>query len=220
MRPEHLAAALILFALTGQAGPGAAQIASQYPAAPYPPAAYAAPADPSTSDEIKTPARNSTQDVQHAASAPLYDINLIRQKIPPILLIAISQPYARPQPMNCPNLQSQIAVLNRVLGSDFDEPVTPQDPSLTQRADSIGLSLAHGAAANLLPFDGFIRTLSGAERHDQLVMEAITAGSVRRGYLKGLGEAYRCPPPATPNHLTAPRPVPQSDSMKPMYPIR
>ena len=48
----------------------------------------------------------------------------------------------------------------------------------------------------LLPYSGLVSTVTGARRHDQQIIEAITAGSVRRGYLKGLGEAYRLPLPA------------------------
>jgi hypothetical protein len=71
----------------------------------------------------------------------------------------------------------------------------------------------------LLPFSGFVRTLSGAAHHDQLVIEAITAGSVRRGYLKGLGESLRCPPPSRPIHFLHPPPPAREDGPVPKYPI-
>ena len=82
----------------------------------------------------------------------------------------------------------------------------------------MALTLAHGAAESLLPFAGFVRTLSGAQKHDQLVIEVITAGSVRRGYLKGLGEAHRCAPPAVPSHFAYAAP-PYQEERKPEYPI-
>ena len=71
----------------------------------------------------------------------------------------------------------------------------------------------------LLPFAGFVSTLSGAGKHDQLVSEVIIAGSVRRAYLKGLGEAYRCPFPAYPDHLFV-QPKPPPEHRAPEYPIR
>ena len=46
--------------------------------------------------------------------------------------------------------------------------------------------LSSGAASDVIPFRGWIRKLSGAERHDKYVQAAITAGAVRRAYLKGL----------------------------------
>jgi hypothetical protein len=56
-------------------------------------------------------------------------------------------------------------------------------------------------ASSAIPYRGCVRRLSGAERHDRLVQAAIEAGAVRRGYLKGLGEARGCDPPATPSHV-------------------
>ncbi len=68
----------------------------------------------------------------------------------------------------------------------------------------------------MLPYGGFVRTLSGAQRHDQLVIEAIVAGSVRRGYLKGLGESRRCPRPATPVHFLKPPPPAREGARGPL----
>jgi len=59
-------------------------------------------------------------------------------------------------------------------------------------------------AQSQIPFDGFIRVLSGADRHDHLVMAAIQAGAIRRAYLKGLGEMRQCLPPDVPRHLAHP----------------
>jgi len=173
------------------------------------------PAPPS--GQLETPARNGTKDATHAVQAPLHDVNLTRQKVPSVLLAAIADPYLPPTPATCHNLDSLVQELDETLGADFDQPETPQDPSLNKKSRSVGLALLHGAAETLLPYSGFVRTLSGAERHDQLVVEAITAGSVRRGYLKGLGEAHNCPAPARPRHLATPRRVPDM-STKPIYP--
>jgi hypothetical protein len=74
------------------------------------------------------------------------------------------------------------------------------------------------AASDVIPFRGWVRKLTGAERHDKLVQSAITAGAVRRAYLKGLGEAKGCNPPATPSHQLAGAPVIEQ-GFKPRYPI-
>jgi hypothetical protein len=64
-----------------------------------------------------------------------------------------------------------------------------------------------------------VRKLTGAERHDSYVAAAITAGAVRRAYLKGLGESRGCSPPATPSHV--PVGPPQIDqTLRPRYPTR
>jgi hypothetical protein len=108
--------------------------------------------------------------------------------------------------------------LRDALGGDFDEADNPQSPSLTTRR-GVALTLVHGASEMLLPFAGFVKTLTGAQKHDQLVVEVITAASVRRGYLKGLGEAHGCPYPAYPRHVAV-EPPPVHEGRKPEYPIR
>jgi hypothetical protein len=182
--------------------------------------APAADPPPDSQGQIQTPDRSGTASIPAAAAAPLHDLNITRQGIPPILLAAITNPYQRPDPLDCGEITIEVRALTVALGADFDEPETPQSPSLTQKSGKIALALMHGAAESLLPFAGFARTLSGAQRHDQLVIEAITAGSVRRGYLKGLGEARRCPRPATPIHFLHPPPPAREDGPGPKYPIR
>jgi hypothetical protein len=181
--------------------------------------AAADPPPPSSQGEIQTPDRAGTANLTGVAEAPLHDLNLTRQGIPPVLLAAITNPYALPKPLDCPEIIRDIHGLDVALGADFDEPETPQSPSLTQKSGKVAMALAHGAVESLLPFAGFVRTLSGAQRHDQLVIEAITAGSVRRGYLKGLGESRRCEKPATPNHFLHPPPPAREDGPGPKYPI-
>jgi hypothetical protein len=180
----------------------------------------AAEPPPANQGEIQTPDRAGTANLSQAAQAPLHDLNISRQGIPPVLLAAITNPYDRPRSLDCGEITREIGVLSSALGADFDEPETPQAPSLTQKNGKVALAIIHGAAETLLPFAGFVRTLSGAQRHDQLVIEAITAGSVRRGYLKGLGESRRCPRPASPIHFLRPPPPAQEDGPGPRYPIR
>ena len=184
------------------------------------PASLAAQQQPLPSEgQLQTPDRAGTSNLGAAAQAPLHDLNISRQGIPPILLAAITNPYAMPNPLDCGEITRQVLALTVTLGADFDEPETPQAPSLTQKNGKVALAIVHGAAETLLPFAGFVRTLSGAQHHDQLVIEAITAGSVRRGYLKGLGESRRCPRPATPAHFLRAPPPAREDGPAPKYPI-
>jgi hypothetical protein len=215
MRNRRLTSfAVALIAALAVAGPGSAQ-----PAPASPPVA-AAPAPPEVPPPaIQTPGRNSTASIPNAVEAPVYDLNIVRQPIPPILLAAITNPYDPPNPRTCAEVARQVYVLQGILGADLGEPDTPQSPSLTLRNGRIALALLHGAAESLLPFAGFVRTLSGAGHHDELIVEAITAGSVRRGYLKGMGEVMGCPPPASPSHFLRPPPPAHEDGPKPQYPI-
>jgi len=202
--PQSLAAALALAALLSLASPVFAQ----------------PPPEPAAGQgELQTPDRNNTASVPNAVVAPLHDLNITRQPIPPVLLAAITNPYDPVRPRTCEEISRQIQVLEFALGPDLDEPETPQSPSLTLHNGKIVLALLHGAAESLLPFAGFVRTLSGAGHHDELVIEAITAGSVRRGYLKGMGEAMGCPRPARPVHFLHPPPPAREDGPAPKYPI-
>jgi hypothetical protein len=175
---------------------------------------------PNPNGTLQTPDRAGTANVGAAATAPLHDLNITRQGVPPVLLAAITNPYDLPHPLNCGEIIRQIHELDIVLGVDLDVPGTPQAPSLTLRNGKIVLALIHGAADWLLPYAGFVRTLSGSQRHDQLIIEAITAGSVRRGYLKGLGESRRCPRPARPVHFVKPPPPAREGGRGPVFPIK
>ena len=183
-------------------------------------APYQTPAAPNTYGQLQTPDRSGTANFQNAVSAPLHDLNLMRQGIPPVLITAVADPYALPTPLSCQLLARDIAELDVALGADFNEAGTPQAPSLTRNNGHVALALVQSGARLLLPYSGLVSTVTGARRHDQQVIEAITAGSVRRGYLKGLGEAYRCAPPAQPTHRIDSAAVVGEQGVGPAYPIR
>jgi hypothetical protein len=199
---------------------GFAAVLAAFPAAPGLARQASAPPAPArqTEPQLVSPDKAGSANVTNAAAAPLHDLNLVRQKIPPVLLQALADPYARPTPETCATLVADVRQLKEALGGDFDEPDNPQSPSLTTRR-GVALTLMHGASEMLLPFAGFVKTLTGAQKHDQLVVEVITAASVRRGYLKGLGEAHGCPFPAYPRHLAV-APIAPREGRKPEYPIR
>lgn len=181
------------------------------------------PPPPDPKDQIKTSDQVKGASVQGAATAPLRDLNMVRTEIPEILLEALQDPYARP-PRNwkCPALVALIHPLDGALGPDIDR-VPPGDENLMDRGKQTALSLAADLASGAIPFRGVVRRLSGANSHEKLVQSAIVAGNVRRAYLKGLGEARGCPPPATPSHERAGPPTPVLEDKvvaKPKYPTQ
>jgi hypothetical protein len=159
-----------------------------------------------------------------AAETPLRDLNLLRTKIPDVLLAAMADPYERPpKKAKCSDLVNLIAPLDEALGADLDVPPTNDDALERGRLLEQGRGAAYGAlsgvASDAIPFRGWVRKLTGAERHDKFVQAAIDAGAVRRAYLKGLGEAKGCNPPATPSHMRAGAPVMTQD-FRPRYPTK
>ncbi|MDE2488877.1 MAG: hypothetical protein KGO51_15910 [Alphaproteobacteria bacterium] len=166
---------------------------------------------------VETTSQAERDSVTGAVSAPLRDFNLLRTKIPSVLLEAMADPYYRPGGrLTCSDIVAMVVPLDIALGPDLDAP-PPAKEGLTQRGRGATLSAVAGATAGVIPFHSWIRKLTGAEQHDDYVQSAIKAGSVRRAYLKGLGEAKGCPPPATPSHLTTGKPV-IDQSLRPRYP--
>lgn len=179
---------------------------------------------PVTEEQVQTTQDANRDSIGGAVSAPLRDVNLVRTKIPPILLEAMTDPYARPPRVGCEVLASQIVPLDAALGEDLDAHPPEEDEDLMDRgrraAGRAALGAVASAAQDLIPMRGWVRKLSGAERHDRLVQTAITSGHVRRAYLKGLGESRGCNPPATPQHLGAAKIEPALKDRKPRYPTR
>ncbi|HTX49782.1 MAG TPA: hypothetical protein VME40_10375 [Caulobacteraceae bacterium] len=164
------------------------------------------PQDPN--QRLLTPDEQGRQGVVNGVvEQPFRDFNVIRSKIPPVLTRAMADPYARPPP-GCAGIAGEVSALDTALGPDLDEPVSTEHPGTLTRAEGSAktgaLDAMRSGVQSEIPFDGFIRMLSGAQRHDKLVMAAIQAGAIRRGYLKGLGESLRCTLPAAPRHLAHP----------------
>jgi hypothetical protein len=168
--------------------------------------------------KIQTRSEATRETMTGAVTSPLRDLNVVRSKIPEVLLRAMADPYERPPNTRCSTLIALVQPLDQALGADLDLPQTSED-------DLVSRETAYGAVASVassaIPFRGWVRQLSGAERHDSTVQAAITAGAVRRAYLKGLGESKGCKPPATPSHVKAGSPVVnQAGGLKPRFPTR
>jgi len=127
-----------------------------------------------------------------AATTPLSDLNLVNAPIPEVLAAAQKAPYAVPADSGCPALAAAVRSLDEVLGPDLDAPATEANPSLIERGGDAAASALQSAAAGVVPFRGWVRKLSGAERYSKQVAAAIAAGTVRRGFLKGIARAKQC----------------------------
>jgi len=90
--------------------------------------------------------------------------------------------------------------LDSILGPDLEgQPGASSRPIISREsAERSARSAARGAASSWIPFRGFVRELTGAERHSRAVKEAVLAGMVRRAYLKGLREQLQCRAPPAP----------------------
>ena len=132
--------------------------------------------------------------VGDAMQSPMRDVNLLQEKIPPALEAAMWAPYALPDPMACTTMASEIRALDAVLGEDIDSQFDESGK------ENLALRALVGGIHSLVPYRSLLRKISGAEKRERMALAAIAAGSVRRGYLKGLGEANGCDWPAAPRH--------------------
>jgi len=115
-------------------------------------------------------------------------LDLASDPIPPILIQARKSPYALTNTGSCERIGQEMALLNGVLGEDYDTSTARERPD-----GNAGETLA-----SLIPFRGVFREVSGASRKEWEFRESISAGLMRRAYLKGRGEQMGCPYPSRP----------------------
>lgn len=143
-----------------------------------------------------------------AATQPLEDLNLRRDPIPPVLGEALANPYSQRGMDTCMAIALQVRHLNEALGPDQDEPPPPR-AGLTQQAvealADAAVDAVRSETTDFIPLRGWVRELSGAERHSRRIQAAIQAGRARRAFLKGVGMRQNCAPPAAPSWFR-PRP--------------
>lgn len=132
--------------------------------------------------------------VENAVREPLRDTRIEDDKIPPVLASAASAPYSLVGMGSCVAISSEIDDLTRALGPDVDLP---------GKAKGEGAAIAAAAAGevvkSLIPGLGVVRVVTGADKQQRRVQAAVYAGSVRRGFLKGIGLNRHCASPAVPS---------------------
>jgi hypothetical protein len=151
-----------------------------------------------------------TRNVGDVVTQPVSDMNLQKKEIPAELIAIRDNPYALDGIRKCRDIISAVNDINAVLGPDFD---TPVEQSLSAKRRSSAMTIAGGAISSLIPFRFLIREISGANKADAEYREAIYAGVVRRGFLKGYGKSRGCRAPGSPwTEGMAPNPASTKDS--------
>ncbi|OYW81796.1 MAG: hypothetical protein B7Z26_04500, partial [Asticcacaulis sp. 32-58-5] len=138
-------------------------------------------------------AKKSAEEVKDgfgdAVTAPLTDLNLKREAIPDILIKAAANAYDMTGMAHCESIGQEIALLDTAIGLDFDQASEARRRDIAERggefASQTALSTVKGAAESIIPVRGLVREVTGAEKHQKAIDHAITAGRVRRGFLKG-----------------------------------
>ena len=145
----------------------------------------------------------TAQGLPGAAQAPFRDLNLVHDQVPPILVRAYARPYDGAGLDSCPAILDQVHQLDLALGPDVDIPLaaTPEKDMFAKGASfaaDAALDAARAATTGIIPLRSWVRRLSGANRAEQQAKAVALAGSVRRGYLKAIGQQRGCDWPAAP----------------------
>jgi hypothetical protein len=138
-----------------------------------------------------------------AAQAPLRDLNLVHDDVPPILVRAYARPYDLTGLDTCEGITEQVNQLDLALGPDVDIPraATPEKDMFAKGATlaaDAALDAVRSATTGIIPVRSWVRRFSGANRAEQEAKAVALSGSVRRGYLKAIGQAKGCDWPASP----------------------
>ncbi|MBY0583192.1 MAG: hypothetical protein K2P68_09790 [Sphingomonas sp.] len=138
-------------------------------------------------------AQTQPDSVERAATQPLRDAKIQKDKIPEVLQLAVSAPYSIDNMRTCRAIAIEVGKLNEALGDDVDRPAKRRGES-----SEIAAAAARAAVGAFIPGLGLVKVLTGADKAERRVEAAVYAGSVRRGYLKGVGLMRGCKPPAAP----------------------
>lgn len=162
-------------------------LAQATPESPPPPP----PPSNSGAEKVMAPDRGGVDDaLGRAATRPLRDLNVMKPKIAPELAAIMANPYAVKSLRNCRQLNAEVNRMARLVGPDVDDPALigkkGRSP-VEQVADS-----AEGITGSLIPGQGIIRQITGANKAARQAAAARLAGQLRRSYIKGVMKARGC----------------------------
>ncbi|NIJ39607.1 hypothetical protein FHR22_004359 [Sphingopyxis panaciterrae] len=117
------------------------------------------------------------------------------KEVPPKLLAIQGDPYSLAGLGKCAAIIREVGELNDVLGPDVNEQV---DKSRDKKREETAGRVAGTVAGSVIPFGGLIGEVTGANAERRRYAFAVYAGTVRRGFLKGVGLQRGCKAPARP----------------------
>lgn len=136
----------------------------------------------------------TSERAEGVVTQPFEDLNIKQDEIPAKLIAIEADPYAAEGMESCEKIAGEITALDAVLGADVDA----SGASGRKTADTM-IDLGGGVISSLIPFRGVVREVTGANAAKRRYQQAVYAGVTRRSFLKGLGKAKGCEPPAAPN---------------------
>ncbi|MGB5724929.1 MAG: hypothetical protein WBM39_11000 [Parasphingorhabdus sp.] len=117
------------------------------------------------------------------------------KEVPQKLMDIQDDPYSLTGMRGCAAIIGEVRELNDVLGPDVNEKVSK---SRSKKREETAGRVAGSAVRSIIPFSGLLGEVTGANAERRRYNEAIYAGTVRRGFLKGVGRERGCKAPARP----------------------
>lgn len=117
------------------------------------------------------------------------------KEVPDKLKAIQADPYSLEGLRKCAAIAAEITELDAVLGPDVNERV---NKSRAKKREETAGRVAGSVAGSVIPFRGLIGEVTGANAERRRYAEAVYAGTVRRGFLKGVGLERGCKAPARP----------------------
>lgn len=117
------------------------------------------------------------------------------KEVPPKLLAIQDDPYSLKGLGRCAAIIREVTELDAALGADVNQTV---DKSRAKKREETAGRVAGNVAGSIIPFGGLIGEVTGANAERRRYAFAVYAGTVRRGFLKGVGLERGCKAPARP----------------------
>ncbi|MDO9369556.1 MAG: hypothetical protein Q7T68_13390 [Sphingopyxis sp.] len=117
------------------------------------------------------------------------------KEVPAKLLAIQESPYSLAGLGKCAAIINEINELGTVLGPDVNEQV---DKDRAKKREETAGRVVGTVAGGIIPFRGLIGEVTGANAERRRYALAVYAGTVRRGFLKGVGLERGCKAPARP----------------------
>lgn len=158
--------------------------AAQAPTAPPPPSNSGA-------EKVLSANKGGVDDaLGRAATRPMRDLNLMKVTIAPDLVAVMSNPYAVRSLRTCRQLNAEVNHMTVLVGPDVDDRALLRGKG--RKPVERLFDTAEGVTGGLVPGQGLIRQLTGANKAARQVAAARLAGQLRRTYIKGIMKGRGC----------------------------
>lgn len=149
-------------------------------------------AAPLAAQQAQEPERSDVDKVLdgagNAVERPLKDLGIVKIKAPSDLVAIMERPYDLGNRRSCSALKAEIDRMTGLLGPDVDAVKSDKDSTATEKV----VGSMEGLTGGLIPGQGIIREVTGANAAAKRRAAAILAGNLRRAYAKGTARAKGC----------------------------